>query len=144
MNALQANVSLRDLNTLRLQSTAAWFVSVTTVDEVQRSVREARAKGLSTIALGGGSNVILGPEIDALVVHMNILGRELMEEAEDQVVVRIGAGEGWHDTVVWAHQNGYFGLENLALIPGNVGAAPVQNIGAYGVEVENFIAQVNV
>ena len=144
MNALQANVSLRDLNTLRLQSTAAWFVSVTTVDEVQRSVREARAKGLSTIALGGGSNVILGPEIDALVVHMNILGRELMEEADDQVVVRIGAGEGWHDTVVWAHQNGYYGLENLALIPGNVGAAPVQNIGAYGVEVENFIAQVNV
>ena len=144
MSALQANVSLRDLNTLRLQSKAAWFVSATTVDEVQRTVCEARAKGLSLIALGGGSNVILGPEIDALVVHLNILGRELIEDAEDHVVVRVGAGEGWHETVLWAHQKGYYGLENLALIPGSVGAAPVQNIGAYGVEVENFIVQVNV
>ena len=75
---------------------------------------------------------------------MNILGRELVEIAEDQVVVRVGAGEAWHETVLWAHQSGYYGLENLALIPGSVGAAPVQNIGAYGVEVENFIVQVNV
>jgi len=144
MSALHANVSLRDLNTLRLQSKAAWFVSATSVDDVRRSVREAHAKGVSLIPLGGGSNVILGPEIDALVVHMNILGREVIEEAEDQVVVRVGAGESWHETVLWAHQNGYYGLENLALIPGSVGAAPVQNIGAYGVEVENFIVQVNV
>ena len=144
MSALHANVSLRDLNTLRLQSKAAWFVSATSVDELQSSVREARAKGVSLLPLGGGSNVILGPEIDALVVHMNILGREVIEEAEDQVVVRVGAGESWHETVLWAHQSGYYGLENLALIPGSVGAAPVQNIGAYGVEVENFIAQVHV
>ena len=144
MSALHTNVSLRDLNTLRLQSKAAWFVSATSVDEVQISVREARAKGVPLVPLGGGSNVILGPEIAALVVHVNILGREVIEEAEDQVVVRVGAGESWHETVLWAHQNGYYGLENLALIPGSVGAAPVQNIGAYGVEVENFIAQVNV
>ena len=144
MSALHANVSLRDLNTLRLQSKAAWFVSATSVDDVRRSVREAHAKGVSLIPLGGGSNVILGPEIDALVVHMNILGREVIEEAEDEVVVRVGAGESWHETVLWAHQNGFYGLENLALIPGSVGAAPVQNIGAYGVEVENFIVQVNV
>jgi len=144
MSALHANVSLRDLNTLRLQSKAAWFVSATSVDEVQSSVREARAKGVPLVPLGGGSNVILGPEIAALVVHVNILGREVIEEAEDQVIVRVGAGESWHETVLWAHQNGYYGLENLALIPGSVGAAPVQNIGAYGVEVENFIAQVNV
>ena len=144
MSALLANVSLRDLNTLRLQSKAAWFVSATSVDEVQSSVREARAKGVPLVPLGGGSNVILGPEIAALVVHVTILGREVIEEAEDQVIVRIGAGESWHETVLWAHQNGYYGLENLALIPGSVGAAPVQNIGAYGVEVENFIARVNV
>ena len=117
MSALHANVSLRDLNTLRLRSKAAWFVSATSVDEVQSSVREARAKGVSLIPLGGGSNVILGPEIHALVVHINILGRELIEDAQDQVVVRVGAGEGWHETVLWAHQNGYYGLENLALIP---------------------------
>ncbi|MEL0151760.1 MAG: FAD-binding protein, partial [Halieaceae bacterium] len=124
MSALQANVSLRDFNTLRLQSEAAWFVSAITVDDVKRCVREARANSLSLIALGGGSNVILGPEIDALVVHMNILGRELVEIAEDQVVVRVGAGEAWHETVLWAHQSGYYGLDNLALLPGSVGAAP--------------------
>ena len=144
MSALHANVSLRDLNTLRLQSKAAWFVSATSVDDVQSSAREARAKGVPLVPLGGGSNVILGPEIAGLVVHVNILGREVIEEAKDQVIVRVGAGESWHETVLWAHQNGYYGLENLALIPGSVGAAPVQNIGAYGVEVENFIAQVNV
>ena len=144
MSALHANVSLRDLNSLRLQSRAAWFVSATSVDDVRRSVLEAHAKEVALIPLGGGSNVILGPEIDALVVHMNILGREVIEEAEDEVVVRVGAGESWHETVLWAHQNGFYGLENLALIPGSVGAAPVQNIGAYGVEVENFIVQVNV
>ena len=119
MSALKANVSLRDLNTLRLQSKAAWFVSAYTVGEVQGTAHEARAKGLSLIALGGGSNVILGPEIHALVVHINILGRELIEDAQDQVVLRVGAGEGWHETVLWAHQNGYYGLENLALIPGS-------------------------
>lgn len=144
MSAIQTNVSLCDLNTLRLQSKAAWFVAVTCVDEVQSSVREARVKRLPLIALGGGSNVILGPEIGAVVVHMNILGRVLIEETEGYVVVRLGAGENWHESVLWAHQNGYFGLENLALIPGSVGAAPVQNIGAYGVEVESFILQVNV
>ena len=74
MSALLANVSLRDLNTLRLQSKAAWFVSATSVDEVQSSVREARAKGVPLVPLGGGSNVILGPEIAALVVHVNHFG----------------------------------------------------------------------
>ena len=144
MSALQADVSLRDLNTLRLQSRAAWFVSATSVAEVKSSVREAQTKGLPLIAIGGGSNVILGPEVAALVVHINLRGRDLMEESDSHVVVRIGAGEGWHESVLWANQNGYYGLENLALIPGSVGAAPVQNIGAYGVEVKNFIAQVNV
>jgi len=144
MSELRTNVSLRDLNTLRLQSNAACFMSATSVEDVQLSVHEAKERGLSLIALGGGSNVILGPEIEALIVHMNILGRQLLDESDEHVWVRIGAGENWHESVLWAHQNGYYGLENLALIPGSVGAAPVQNIGAYGVEVEKFISQVNV
>lgn len=144
MSELRTNVSLRDLNTLRLQSNAACFMSATSVEDVQLSVQEARERGFPLIALGGGSNVILGPEIEALIVHMNILGKQLLDESEEHVWVRIGAGENWHESVLWTHQNGYHGLENLALIPGSVGAAPVQNIGAYGVEVEKFISQVNV
>ena len=144
MSELRTNVSLRDLNTLRLQSNAACFMSATSVEDVQLSVHEARERGFPLIALGGGSNVILGPEIEALIVHMNILGKQLLDESDEHVWVRIGAGENWHESVLWTHQNGYYGLENLALIPGSVGAAPVQNIGAYGVEVEKFISQVNV
>lgn len=144
MSSLQTNVSLRDFNTLRLQSEAACFTSVTSLEDILASVREAQKRHLPLIPLGEGSNVILGRAIDGLVVHMNIQGREVIEESKDDVVVRIGAGETWHDLVLWAHSMGYYGLENLALIPGSVGAAPVQNIGAYGVEVEKFIDQVEV
>ncbi len=144
MSTVFANVSLRDLNTLRLESNARWFVSATSVHAVQTSVQTSQERQVPLIALGGGSNVILGPEIGGLVVHMKILGKELLAESSDHAVIRIGAGENWHKTVLWAHEKGYYGLENLALIPGSVGAAPVQNIGAYGVEVENFIVQVNV
>lgn len=144
MSALQTNVSLRDLNTLRLRSTAAWFVAARSVKEVQECAHEARSRGRPLITLGGGSNVILSPKLDALIVHMNILGRKVIEDAEEYAIVRIGAGEVWHEIVLWAHREGFYGLENLALIPGSAGAAPVQNIGAYGVEVENFIVQVNV
>lgn len=144
MNALQTNVSLRNFNTLRLCSDAGWFAAARSVDEVQECVHEARNRGLPLFTLGGGSNVILGPKLDALIVHMNILGTEILEEAETYAIVRIGAGEVWHEAVLWAHREGYYGLENLALIPGSAGAAPVQNIGAYGAEVKHFIVQVNV
>ena len=95
-------------------------------------------------ALGSGSNVILKRYLDGLIIHVGLLGRSVVDETADDVVVRIGAGENWHETVLWAHENGYYGLENLALIPGSVGASPIQNIGAYGAELSDVIERIEV
>ena len=95
-------------------------------------------------ALGSGSNVILKRYLDGLIIHVGLLGRSVVDETADDVVVRIGAGENWHETVLWAHENGYYGLENLALIPGSVGASPIQNIGAYGSELSDVIERIEV
>ena len=95
-------------------------------------------------ALGSGSNVILKRHLDGLIIHVGLLGRSVVDETADDVVVRIGAGENWHETVLWAHESGYYGLENLALIPGSVGASPIQNIGAYGSELSDVIERIEV
>jgi UDP-N-acetylmuramate dehydrogenase len=86
--------------------------------------------------LGGGSNIVLTRDVHALVLKIEIAGRRLLEERADAFVIEVGAGERWHDIVAWTLEQGWPGLENLALIPGTVGAAPVQNIGAYGVELQ--------
>lgn len=142
MTDLQTNAPLRHLNTLKLESQAALFMSANTREDVQAGVREASARGVPLTVLGGGSNAILRPKVEGLTIHMNILGREVVEEGPDYAVVRFGGGEAWHEAVLWAHSHGYYGLENLALIPGSVGAAPVQNIGAYGVEIETFLERI--
>ena len=144
MSKVREGVPLRELNTLKLESQATYFLSASSVEEVRLGVMEAKKHDLHITALGGGSNVILSPVIEGLTLHLNIKGREVVEEGTDHIVVRLGAGESWHECVLWAHAKGYYGLENLALIPGSVGAAPVQNIGAYGVEIQDLIAGVEV
>ena len=144
MSNVREGVPLRDLNTLKLESQATYFLSASSIEEVQLGVIEAKRNHLLITALGGGSNVILRPVIDGLTIRLNIKGREVVEEGTDHIVVRLGAGESWHECVLWAHSKGYYGLENLALIPGSVGAAPVQNIGAYGVEIQDLITGVQV
>ena len=144
MNDIQINAPLRDFNTLRLESWAAFFASAGTREDVQNIVHTAISRDLPLNVLGGGSNALLRRDIDGLTIHMNILGRQLVDEDVHHAVIRLGAGEVWHDVVLWAHSQGYHGLENLALIPGSVGAAPVQNIGAYGVEIEQFIERIEV
>lgn len=86
--------------------------------------------------LGGGSNILMIGDIDQLILKNEILGIEIVHEDKDQITIRVGGGENWHQLVLWSLQNGYSGIENLSLIPGTVGAAPVQNIGAYGVEFD--------
>ena len=139
MLKVEANCQLGSLNTLKLECIAECYVQVSTTGDLQEALREARQRSLNINVLGGGSNLILNRFLPGMTIHMGLKGRELLEESADDVVVRLQAGEEWHETVLWANAEGYFGLENLALIPGSVGAAPVQNIGAYGVEIAQLI-----
>ncbi len=136
---IETNKSLADFNTLALASTARFFVSVDSLESLRESVVWAESQNLDVLVLGGGSNVILPGSINALVIHPTVKGIDLEKVNEDDVLVTVGAGEGWHYFVSYCVEHGFFGLENLALIPGSCGAAPVQNIGAYGVEVKDLI-----
>ena len=144
MFEVEANVQLGSLNTLKLECIAECYVQVSTTGELQEALREARLRSANINVLGGGSNLILNRYLPGMTIQMGLKGRELLGESADDVVVRLQAGEEWHETVLWANAEGYFGLENLALIPGSVGAAPVQNIGAYGVEIAQMIECVHV
>ncbi len=139
---IEKNKSLNEFNTLALSSSASFFVSVASLQELKDSVVWAASQKLNVLVLGGGSNVILPSRIDALVIHPNIEGIA-SESVGDELLVTVGSGEEWHYFVSYCVENGFFGLENLALIPGSCGAAPVQNIGAYGVEVKDLIHSVS-
>jgi UDP-N-acetylmuramate dehydrogenase len=126
------NFSLLRYNTFGLDVSAERFVSVTTVDELREAAQMPGPKRL----LGGGSNVLLRGPVQGLVIHTALRGFERLGPGpEGSELVRAAAGESWHTLVLWSLENGLSGLENLSLIPGTVGAAPIQNIGAYGVEL---------
>jgi UDP-N-acetylmuramate dehydrogenase len=135
-------MSLTRFNTLGLTCEAKQVLTLSSHDQLPEITARARKAG-SLLVLGGGSNVVLPPELDRLVVRVALKGITLVESS-DQTTWRIdvAAGENWHDWVEIATKNGWSGLENLALIPGTVGAAPVQNIGAYGVELQDRIESV--
>ncbi|MBM68471.1 MAG: UDP-N-acetylenolpyruvoylglucosamine reductase [Haliea sp.] len=135
--------SLQPPNTLRLRAQAQALRSVYSVAEVESVLAWARARALPVLPLGEGSNVVLQPQLDALALLVRLSGRELLEDGREFITLRVGAGENWHALVVWTLSRGYYGLENLALIPGTVGAAPIQNIGAYGREVATFVVAVH-
>ncbi len=141
MRVLQ-NEPLQKRNSLRLQSIARAFVNVNSEEELRDALLWGRNNHARVIALGQGSNVVLAGDLNALVIHQATQGREVIEEDDRTIVLRVSAGENWHSLVQWSLSQGYFGLENLALIPGTVGAAPIQNIGAYGVELSSFVRSV--
>ncbi len=128
------NFSLKNYNTFGIDVKARYFVAVASVAELQEVLAENRQ---SVYLLGGGSNILLTSEVEGLVIKNNISGKEVVREDERSVMVSIGAGENWHGFVLWCLEHNYAGIENLSLIPGTVGAAPLQNIGAYGVELED-------
>jgi len=129
------DADLSTCNTLALPSRAAFYARITMPDQL-RALAEAHSPGdTRRFVLGGGSNLVFSGDFDGLVLHMAIPGRELVDENADAWYVRAGAGENWHDFVGWTLAQGWPGLENLSLVPGTVGAAPIQNIGAYGLEV---------
>ena len=125
------NVDLQPFNTLALPGRAARYLKIT---DAQQLTAEDLGKGRRFI-LGGGSNLVLNGDFDGLLLHMAIPGKRLLSEDSEAYYIEAGAGENWHDFVQWTLQQGWPGLENLSLIPGTVGAAPIQNIGAYGLEV---------
>lgn len=128
-------------NTFGLPARARFGTTITRADQLTPLLAEARGQGLPLRILGGGSNVVLRPYFDGVVALMGIAGREVVGKQDGQTLVEIGAGENWNAIVEWTIAQGLPGLENLAAIPGTVGAAPIQNIGAYGVElVDRFHA----
>ncbi|MFO1220277.1 MAG: UDP-N-acetylmuramate dehydrogenase [Burkholderiaceae bacterium] len=134
---VERGVSLRAYNTFGLPATAHTLVRVTSDADVRRLLDHPGLGRAPKLVLGGGSNVIFTRDPDAVVVRVEVMGRRLVETRDDAFIVEAGAGEAWHDIVAWTLEQGWPGLENLALIPGTVGAAPVQNIGAYGLELKD-------
>jgi UDP-N-acetylmuramate dehydrogenase len=131
---IQHHVSLKPYNTFGLDVQAKAFCEVHSLEEFKSAIRE---KGnLPFLILGGGSNVLLSRDYDGLIILNRIEGKEIVEETKDWVKLKINSGENWHELVMYCVDQGWGGIENLSLIPGTVGAAPMQNIGAYGVELE--------
>ncbi len=132
---IEYNKSLKEYNTFGIDVNATEFVSVTSESELKSILFDKNYREL--FVLSGGSNMLLTKNIDALVLHIAIRGIDVIEETKDHVVISATAGENWHDFVQYCIHNDYGGLENLSLIPGYVGSAPIQNIGAYGVELKD-------
>ena len=138
---IQENISLKNYNTFGIDVTAKFFVEVTSLLQLQK-VLELKAYPNKFI-LSGGSNILLTQDIDALVIHINLKGISIEEETDTDVVLKVMAGENWHQLVLWCLDKNYGGLENMSLIPGNTGTAPIQNIGAYGVELKDVFESCN-
>ena len=135
---IQQNISLKEYNTFGIAANAKRFISVSSVYELQQLLKTEK----EVFLLSGGSNMLLTKDIDMLVVHLNITGVSIDTEDDKHVYLTVNAGEDWHEFVLWCIANDYGGIENLSLIPGNVGTCPIQNIGAYGVEVKDTITKV--
>ncbi|MEY2629219.1 MAG: UDP-N-acetylenolpyruvoylglucosamine reductase [Bacteroidota bacterium] len=132
---MQSNFSLKSFNTFGIEAKAKNFVAVHSLDELKTVLAEHTAE--PKFILGGGSNMLLTQDIEALVIHIDLKGKRILKEDDDFVWVESMAGENWHEFVLWTIDQNFGGLENMSLIPGNVGTTPVQNIGAYGTEIKD-------
>ena len=132
---IHTNFSLKNYNTFGIEAKAKEFVSVHSSDELIEILQQRPAS--KKFILGGGSNMLLTQDVDALVIHLDLKGKKIIDENDDFVWVESQAGENWHEFVLWTIDQNFGGLENLSLIPGNVGTTPIQNIGAYGVEIKD-------
>lgn len=137
---IQFNVSLQPYNTFGIDVSAAAFARFSTVTELEAVLLENNGK-LPLFILGGGSNILFTKPVDALVLKNELKGFEHLNETEDTIDIRVGAGEEWHAFVRYCVEKGWGGVENLSLIPGSVGASPMQNIGAYGAEIKDCFVE---
>ena len=139
MNIIE-NYPLLKLNTFGVDVKAKYFTSINTINELIEVTKTNVFKDLELLILGGGSNILFTKDFDGLVILNNIKGKEIIDQNQQSIFLKIGAGENWNELVMYCVDNGWGGIENLSLIPGNTGTAPMQNIGAYGVEIkETFI-----
>ncbi|SFR31842.1 UDP-N-acetylmuramate dehydrogenase [Robiginitalea myxolifaciens] len=132
---IEHNISLRPYNTFGIEATASHFVPVRELQTLKWAL--GRKDLPPPFILSGGSNILLGGDLNALVLYIDNKGKQVVWESEDRVRLEVAGGESWHGLVLWCLEQGYGGLENLSLIPGKVGTAPIQNIGAYGVELKD-------
>ncbi len=137
MNIVQRK-SLRELNTFGIEAYADYFISVTGVAELRKLVDSVLYRGNKRFVIGGGSNILFTNDFNGLVISIDIPGIRVVEDKPDHAIVEAGGGVPWHDLVRFTLDRKLYGLENLAMIPGKAGAAPVQNIGAYGAEQKDF------
>lgn len=134
------NFDLGPFNTFGIRASAQYYATFESISSLQNLLNHIPRKPITL--LGGGSNMLLTGDIEGTVLHNQIMGREVVSEDENHVVLRIGAGENWHEFVLYAVDKNWGGIENLSLIPGCVGASPMQNIGAYGVEIKDVLEEV--
>ena len=134
---IQENISLRPFNTFHIDARARWFATFSKTNELQEVLAAKPLPRSKTLVLGGGSNILLTQDFEGIVIKNDIKGIEIVKEDDEFVYLKSGAGENWHQFVLHCINNDWAGVENLSLIPGNVGASPMQNIGAYGVEIKD-------
>ncbi|MFZ9743783.1 MAG: UDP-N-acetylmuramate dehydrogenase, partial [Chitinophagaceae bacterium] len=139
---IKENTSLKDYNTFGIDANAKEFVVIKSHQDLQALISQRDLTKEKFLILGGGSNILFTKDFDGLIIKNEITGVELINQDDELVWVKVGAGVVWHDFVLYCIEKGWGGLENLSLIPGTVGASPIQNIGAYGVEVKNVIEEV--
>lgn len=137
---IQSDVDLQPFNTLTIAARTKYFCAATSLEEIREALAFARERQLPILPLGGGSNIVLTDDFPGLALHLGLQGLRF-ETFDGGVRICAAAGENWHQLVMRSVDMGYGGLENLALIPGNIGAAPIQNIGAYGVELKDYFEQ---
>ncbi|WP_278351876.1 UDP-N-acetylmuramate dehydrogenase [Chryseobacterium gleum] len=141
---MQENFSLKPYNTFGVDARARYFTEVNTIDELKEALIFAKNQSLQLLFLGGGSNILLTKDFEGLAIRLNLKGISEESINENEVWVTAKAGENWHEFVMYCLEKNYGGLENLSLIPGNVGTSPMQNIGAYGTEIKDIFVSCQV
>ena len=139
---LEKNISIKNYNSFKVDHKIKKFYKIQSKEEINK-VRNYISKDEKIIILGGGSNILFTKDFDGSILYNNILGKEIIKETNNKIYIKFGAGEDWDKCVEFCVKNKWYGIENLSLIPGSVGAAPIQNIGAYGTEIKDHIYEVS-
>tara|TARA_B100000214_G_scaffold184252_2_gene132868 strand:+ start:1497 stop:2513 length:1017 start_codon:yes stop_codon:yes gene_type:complete len=142
MPKFQENYCLKNLNTFAIKAKTKYYTTFKSINELKDIISSKIYKNNKSFILAGGSNILITQNFNGLILHNKILGIEILNNTEKHTIVKVGAGVIWQDFVDWSLEKNLSGIENLSLIPGSVGASPVQNIGAYGVEIKNYITKV--